>query len=744
MNDNREEVKSKLSPYMTPLGTWAFSIGTSIGWGSFVVTCSTYLNQAGVLGTILGLIIGMLVVFIITKNLCAAMERNPDAGGIYTFVRSACGYDHGFLIAWFLLLTYLAILWANITSLPLFARRFMGGMFRTGFLYNVFGYDVYIGEILLCIAALAVFALLCSKSTKIPQIMMIIMAVIFVGTVIVCAAIALLSHNGQYSYDPMFIADRSQLSQIVRIAVISPWAFIGFENVAHFSEEFTYPVKKIKKIVLASVIFTTLVYILMTLLSVTAYPAGYSDWLSYIKDMDNLSGIESIPAFYAASVYLGQGGITMMMLALLSVVITSIIANLTALSRLIFALGRDRLMPSSMSETNSRGIPHRAIMTVFVISLFIPFLGRTAIGWIVDVTTLGATILYGFLSYALFKDARKRADRTETITGAAGSVIMIGFVILLLAPKIMSYEAMPSESYLIFAVWALLGLIVFRFVMSHDDSHAYGHSVVVWMLFLLLMLLTTMMWVSRITQNVTESSINEIQTYYEDHITKGGSSAYDLEAAEDFLREHAEKIESTDSKNTIFAYGLFILAVAIMLNNFRISKNREREWQDLLGEAQQESNTDPLTGVKNRHAFFRWADDIDGRIVEGDRTGFAVVVCDINDLKKINDSLGHAAGDECIRKASAKICRIFSHSPVFRYGGDEFVVILEGEDYDRNEELMNEVEEVSNLAKRINENTIAAGIALFEPDRHKSMLAVFEEADTAMYEKKRKMKGITT
>ncbi len=83
----------------------------------------------------------------------------------------------------------------------------------------------------------------------------------------------------------------------MRIAVISPWAFIGFENVSHFSEEFTYPVKKIRKIVVASVVFTTLVYVFMTLLSVSEYPAGYSNRLEYISDMGNLSGIESIPAF---------------------------------------------------------------------------------------------------------------------------------------------------------------------------------------------------------------------------------------------------------------------------------------------------------------------------------------------------------------------------------------------------------------------------------------------------------------
>ena len=77
----------KLKPNFSRLGIWSFSIGTSIGWGSLVVTCNTYLAQAGVMGTALGLILGMLVIFIITHNLQYMICRNQDAGGIYSFTQ---------------------------------------------------------------------------------------------------------------------------------------------------------------------------------------------------------------------------------------------------------------------------------------------------------------------------------------------------------------------------------------------------------------------------------------------------------------------------------------------------------------------------------------------------------------------------------------------------------------------------------------------------------------------------------
>ena len=126
--------------------TWAFSIGTAIGWGSLVVTANTYLAKAGPVGSVLGLIIGAVVMLIMSRNYYYLMEIHPDGGGAYTYVKEQFGYDHGFLTAWFLSLVYLAILWANATAIPLFMRNFVGDMFMVGRMYTLFGYNVYFGE----------------------------------------------------------------------------------------------------------------------------------------------------------------------------------------------------------------------------------------------------------------------------------------------------------------------------------------------------------------------------------------------------------------------------------------------------------------------------------------------------------------------------------------------------------------------------------------------------------------------
>ena len=197
-----------------------------------------------------------------------------------------------------------------------------------------------------------------------------------------------------------------------------------------------------------------------------------------------------------------------------------------------------------------------------------------------------------------------------------------------------------------------------------------------------------------------------------------------------YVRLKAAKI-TEDGKNYLII-GLFDEDAQI---------RREQEYAHNLSIARRMATIDSLTGVKNKHAYAEWEEKMNNAIRQGIQEPFAVVVCDINSLKAVNDLYGHKAGDACIKNGCEKICHIFSHSPVFRVGGDEFVVLLTGSDYSQRKELMEQVNAVpGDLSKiRIGE-TISAGMAEYSKSRHGSLQSVFEEADKAMYEKKQLLK----
>ncbi len=175
------------------------------------------------------------------------------------------------------------------------------------------------------------------------------------------------------------------------------------------------------------------------------------------------------------------------------------------------------------------------------------------------------------------------------------------------------------------------------------------------------------------------------------------------------------------------------------VNDVDAQVRQEEEYGRRLAQAQKQANVDSLTGIKNRHAYLEAEAQMDRQILKHGQPPFAIVMLDVNDLKIINDTAGHQAGDQYLRDACRIICETFSHSPVFRIGGDEFAVISQGRDYDRMEQLLAAIREHNAAASRNGGIIIACGMARFEDDE--CVASVFERADHNMYENKKILKA---
>ena len=176
------------------------------------------------------------------------------------------------------------------------------------------------------------------------------------------------------------------------------------------------------------------------------------------------------------------------------------------------------------------------------------------------------------------------------------------------------------------------------------------------------------------------------------------------------------------------------------INDVEAQIRQEEEYRRNLAQAQKQAKIDALTGVKNKHAYLETEAYMNSRIAERSQPPFAVVMLDINDLKKVNDTAGHQAGDQYLRDACKIICDAFTHSPVFRIGGDEFVVISQGRDYACIDELMGRIHDHNAEAFRTGGVMIACGMARFLDDA--CVASVFERADHSMYENKKAMKAV--
>lgn len=174
------------------------------------------------------------------------------------------------------------------------------------------------------------------------------------------------------------------------------------------------------------------------------------------------------------------------------------------------------------------------------------------------------------------------------------------------------------------------------------------------------------------------------------------------------------------------------------------AENDIKDKEKQIGQLSIETYKDALTGVGNKAAYIKKIDELNLQILSGDKE-FAIVMVDMNNLKHVNDEHGHKSGDMYIIGCCRMVCEAFKHSPVYRIGGDEFVVILQGTDYRNRKQICDKLKE--DFEKSFNRSgaepwqrySAAVGMAENASDDITVEL-VFKRADKAMYENKSQFK----
>ncbi|WP_405328796.1 diguanylate cyclase domain-containing protein [Fibrobacter sp.] len=153
---------------------------------------------------------------------------------------------------------------------------------------------------------------------------------------------------------------------------------------------------------------------------------------------------------------------------------------------------------------------------------------------------------------------------------------------------------------------------------------------------------------------------------------------------------------------------------------------------------------DSLTGVRNKMAYDNYIEELENRIENGEVKSYGIAILDTNNLKEINDTYGHENGNAYLINSCKLICQIFAHSPVFRIGGDEFLVILLDEDLDNHHDLLKQFKESMDLTKKASfpwkQISIACGIGIAAYAKATTIADTFNKADSDMYKNKRAIK----
>ena len=410
----------KLERKLKPINVWSLALGSIIGWGAFVMPGTTFLPKAGTLGTAIGMGIASLVMISIALNYGYMVQKYPVAGGEYTFSKRTFGTGHAYLCGWFLGLSYLCIVPLNATALGLVSRKLLGGLLEVGYLYTVAGW------------------------------LQTVMALSLVGSVVILAVGALLNPQVELSnLQPAFPEDKSAVSSVIAIVAVAPWAFVGFDSIPQAAEEFDFSPKKTGSIMIFSILFGGLVYVVLNTITASVMPweqllAENYDW----------------PTGEAVEVIMGKAGLIFLGIALVCAVLSGIIGFYMATSRLLFSMAREKALPDWFSRIDEKTkTPKNAILFVMAISLTAPWFGREVLGWIVDMSSIGAAIGYGYTCMATLKTLRENpGDKRPVlkILSVVGSILSLVFILLLIVPGMPSYLA--PESRVCLVIWCVLGI----------------------------------------------------------------------------------------------------------------------------------------------------------------------------------------------------------------------------------------------------------------------------------------------
>ena len=441
--------RPRLKRILRPVHVGALALGCIIGFGCFVLP-GDFLATAGPLGATVGVVLGGLAMLIIARSYGLMVRIFPVAGAEFAYAYHTCGRYHAYVCGWFLTLGYLSIVPLNATALGVLAKFIAPEVFARGYLYTVAGFDVFVGEVFLAVAVIIVIGIFHYRGVQgVGNLQVVLTGVLVGGVLVIGLGTPLTGQASVTNWQPLFASDRSPVAAVLAIVAISPWLYVGFDTLPQAAEEFDFPPPRGRQLMVWAILAGAVMYVVMILATAAVTP-----WEPLVASGQLWATGTTVRAS------LGPVGVTVLAVAVVTAVTTGINGFYLATSRLMFSMGRARLLPDWFAQVHPvHGTPTNAVIFTGAASLVAPWFGREVIGWIVDMAAVGTAIGYAYTclaAYAVAQTTAAEVTRWDKATAVAGAALSVGFVLLLCVPGMPAFMARPS--WVALGVWVVLGV----------------------------------------------------------------------------------------------------------------------------------------------------------------------------------------------------------------------------------------------------------------------------------------------
>jgi amino acid transporter len=360
-----------------------------------------------------------------------------------------------------MILAYWSLIPLNATALALISRYLFPGIVQQGFLYEIAGWDVYAGEVILASAAIIIMALINIRGIKQAAWMQTAIALTLVGCILIIVFLVFCKSDWS-NLAPGFPDGRRWWKGVFSIVAMAPWAFIGFDCIPQSAEEYNFSHKKSTFIMISAILVAAILYI--GVCAVTA--VGIEPW------QDLLARRNSWPTGFVVRNTIGLAGIIVLGVAMFCAVISGMNAFYISTSRLMYAMAKEGSLPKWFGKLSRRyGTPGNAIIFTMAMSLFAPWFGREILIWIVDMTSVGAAIVFAYTTASAAIIGKRNGNIKNTVIGIIGCIFSLFFLSLLVIPGMPGYLSFQSRVVLL--VWIAIG-VAFYFIIR--KSYVKGQN----------------------------------------------------------------------------------------------------------------------------------------------------------------------------------------------------------------------------------------------------------------------------
>lgn len=455
------EKRVKLQRVMRPVDVWGLALGAIIGWGCFVLPGTAFLPKAGPGGTAMGMLIGALLIIVIAVSYGYLIRKFPISGGEFIYAKEAFGKRNAFVCGWAMILAYWSLIPLNATALAMISRYLFPGIIQQGLLYEIAGWEVYAGEVILASSAIILMALLNIRGIKQAAWMQTAIALTLVGCILVITFLVFCISDWS-NLAPGFPDGRRWWKGVFSIVAMAPWAFIGFDCIPQSAEEYNFSHKKSTFIMISAVLVAAILYIAVC--AVTA--VGVEPWQQLLDSRN------AWPTGYVVRNTMGLAGIIVLGVAMFCAVVSGMNAFYISTSRLMYAMAKEGSLPKWFEHLSPKyGTPSNAILFTMAMSLFAPWFGREILLWIVDMTSVGAAIVFAYTTGSAAVIGYKNGSMKYTVFGIVGCLFSLFFLSLLIIPGMPGY--LTFQSRVVLFVWILIGV---AFYFTIRKSYVKGKN----------------------------------------------------------------------------------------------------------------------------------------------------------------------------------------------------------------------------------------------------------------------------